>query len=87
MPKRSPGVGSTGQKSTGKDQGKITVVYRNTQGKTFNAEVVSIATDAVAGHLKLKIRPGVIGGGSRTVDNVPLATSEKSTNAYFYIDQ
>jgi hypothetical protein len=59
------------------DQGYRTVSYRDASGATMNATVIGAGT---ASGLKLSIRNG---GGVRIIDNVPKATTMKSTGAYF----
>ena len=84
MPNKSPNVPVSGFKSTGKDQGKIIVMYRDVRGRLRDAKVLGLATDAVAGHLKLLVDAGP---SRRIVDNVVLSTAKNSTNVYFYRHQ
>lgn len=56
--------------------GRRSVVYRDTVGRTWDAKVVSGGT---ASGLKLAITSD----NGRIVDNVAIATTVKSTNAYF----
>lgn len=61
--------------------GRRSVVYRATSGKTFEGKV--LGAGSVSG-LKLEL-VSMYGKSraSRIVDNVPKATTMKSTNAYF----
>jgi hypothetical protein len=62
----------------------MTVKYRDAQGKSHNAIVLGQGT---ASGLKLRLphvtTGGALGGSSQIIDNVPAATGQKDTNAYF----
>jgi hypothetical protein len=61
--------------------GRKTVQYRDTRGRTHDALVTSAGTgDTVNLRIRDRAR-GVV--ASQIIANVPLATSMKSTNAYF----
>lgn len=59
--------------------GKRTVRYRNANGESYDAVVVSNGTNSGK---KLMV-PSFRGGAIRYIDDVPLATSMKGTNCYF----
>lgn len=48
MPNRDPQVTSSNARATGKDQGRIVVIYRGTRGRTFSARVLGVATQLPA---------------------------------------
>lgn len=56
------------------------VMYRDAQGTTHEARVVSAGTGS---GLKLKIDTGYK-AAQRVIDNVPLATGPKSVSSYFH---
>lgn len=60
--------------------GRHTVVYRDTRGRTRNAEVTG--PGAGANQLNLRIRYGGR-GTTRTLTNVPMATARTQTNVWF----
>ena len=61
--------------------GRRSVVYRATSGKTFEAKVIGPGSSS---GLKLElVSLFTRSRAARTVDNVPKATTMKSTNAYF----
>jgi hypothetical protein len=60
-----------------KTAGQMTVQYRDTTGSTMNATVIGQGTNS---GLKLQIRNS---GAVRIIDDVPKATTVKSTGAYF----
>lgn len=76
-------MASTNQvrKKTKTHGGLRTVVYRNTAGKTFLARVVSAGTGSSLNLYIIDRRRDNVAG--RSLSNVALATTMKSTNAYF----
>lgn len=44
MPNKHPGVTAGNARRTGKDQGRINVIYRNKAGETFTGRVVGVGT-------------------------------------------
>lgn len=60
-----------------KTAGRMTVQYRDASGNTMNASVIGQGTNS---GLKLSVRNG---GAVRIIDDVPKATTVKSTGAYF----
>jgi hypothetical protein len=59
----------------GKDQGYVTVSYRDIKGTRHDARVLGQGS---ASGLKLQVT-----AGRRIVDNVPLGTADNQTNVYF----
>jgi hypothetical protein len=67
MPQYTPSIATY---PSGKDQGRMTGKYMTASGRAYNATVL-----AAGGSSGFKIRLYIGGGGSRTIDNVAVATT------------
>lgn len=76
-----PATGATHpQTNISRGSGRREVAYRDARGKTFSAVVIAPGSSS---GLMLEIHAFRRGGQSHIIDNVPLATTMKSTGAYF----